>query len=824
MSKSLVIVESPAKAKTINKFLGSEYEVAASMGHVRDLPENQLGVDVENEFHPTYITSPDKEKVIDKLLKKAEACTAIFLAPDPDREGEAISWHLAEILKDHCKNKEFYRITFNEITKKAIQQAIQKPGKIDMDLVNAQQARRILDRLVGYKISPILTRLVTRNSRALSAGRVQSVALRLVCEREEEIRRFVAIEYWTLQGTFHNQDKAVIQAELYSYDGLRISHLGENSDKEETKDDESAEKKLLHIQTEQQAQDIMDSLRGKPYEIGKITSRKRTRKAPPPYITSTLQQDASRILGFTGDRTMRAAQALYEGVDIGSDTVGLITYMRTDSVRIADEAIAQGRDLIHRLYGAPYVPEVPNTYRSKKSAQDAHEAIRPTMLDEQFSPEKIQAHLKGDQLKVYELIWKRFLACQMAPAQYLSTTIDITTDRAIFRATGSILTFDGFTRVYRDPEDSSDQLLPKMTEGEALTMDELTKEQHFTRPPARYNDASLIRELESEGIGRPSTYAAIIKTIVDRHYIERQERRFYATDLGEVVNKLLVDNFPDIIEVGFTAKIESELDEVEEGKADWIHLLKGFYTPFARDLTNAPKGIGDSLRALQKPTDKQCPKCGKELVQKWGRTSWFIACTGYPECNYTESLTEAEIIETEEICEKCGKPMVIRPGRYGQFMACSGYPECKNTKPIPTGIKCPMPGCDGDVIQRRGRRGANFYGCSNYPKCGFVSWDMPILEKCPQCGNPFLVHKDYKRKGPTIKCPMKDCGYSRPDDSVPIPAEALQRTQESGTEKPESAKKTTTVKKATAKKTTAKKTTTKKTVKRTTKKKAESES
>ena len=464
---------------------------------------------------------------------------------------------------------------------------------------------------------------------------------------------------------------------------------------------------------------------------------------------------------------MRAAQSLYEGVELGEESVGLITYMRTDSVRIADEALSAGRELVESMYGKQYVPETPNQYKSKKGAQDAHEAIRPTVFDESHSPEKLHKFLKGDVYKIYDLIWKRFLACQMAPATYLSTTIDISSAKAIFRATGSILTFDGYTRIYRDAEDEKDQRLPEMKEGEPLTIETLDKEQHFTRPPARYNDASLIKELESEGIGRPSTYAAIIKTIVDRHYVERNERRFFATDLGEVVNKLLVTNFPDIFEVGFTAGIEAKLDEVEDGKAEWVDILKEFYDPFAKDLSNAPKGIGQTLRAMQKPTDKICPQCNSPLVQKWGRTNWFIACSGYPECNYTESLTETEVIETDEICDKCGAKMVIRPGKFGQFMACSAYPKCKNAKPLPTGIKCPLPGCEGDVIQRRGKRGIVFYGCGNYPKCEFISWDAPITEVCPICGNPFLVRKDYKRKGPTIKCPAKGCTYSRPDDSVP---------------------------------------------------------
>ncbi len=758
MSKSLVIVESPAKAKTINKFLGSDFEVTASMGHVRDLPPKALGVDIENGFKPTYESSPDKEKTIKQLHKLAKNSDEIYLAPDPDREGEAISWHLAELLKPAMNGKNIHRITFNEITKQAVQQAVAHPSEIDMDLVNAQQARRILDRLVGYKISPLLTRLVTRNKSALSAGRVQSVALRLICERENEIRAFKPVEYWTIHGLFKNEDGVELKAELYNVDGKKISHQGESKEKEDSN--------CLHIQNEKQAKELVEELNKAAYKIGKIDSRKRTRRPPTPYITSTLQQDASRILGFTGDRTMRAAQALYEGVDIGDETVGLITYMRTDSVRIAKEAIDKSREYIKKAYGDKYLPQKPHYYKSGKSAQEAHECIRPTIIDSEHSPKKIGKYLNTDQKKIYDLIWKRFIACQTAPAQYLSTSIDIVDDRFAFRSSGSILTFDGYTRIYREPEQDKEQELPHMKEGEKLDLNELLPEQHFTRPPARFNDASLIKQLESEGIGRPSTYASIVKTLVDRRYIVRKEKRFYPTDLGEVVNILLVKNFPDIFEVRFTADIEGELDLVEEGKENWVHLLQKFYDPFSRDLNNAPKGMGEALRDLQQPLeDKECPKCKSQLVKKWGRTSWFIACSNYPECDYTAPLEEQEIIETDIECEKCGNIMVIRPGKYGPFLGCSNYPECKNTKPIPSDMECPMPDCNGTVVQRRSRYGKMFYGCDQYPNCEFAAWDLPVKETCPKCGNPFLVKKDYKRKGPTIKCPIKECNYSRPDEN-----------------------------------------------------------
>ncbi|RJP35588.1 MAG: type I DNA topoisomerase [Candidatus Omnitrophota bacterium] len=757
MPKSLVIVESPAKAKTINKFLGSDFEVTASMGHVRDLPDRELGVDIENNFAPTYVVSPDKKKTIKQLEKLAEKCKDVYLAPDPDREGEAISWHLAELLKPVLNGKEIHRVTFNEITKSAVRHAIQHPSQINMDLVNAQQARRILDRLVGYKISPMLTRMLTRHRSALSAGRVQSVTLRLVCEREEAIRAFVTVEYWTINGVFKNGGGQELQAELFSVEGKKISHKGEGKDEEE-KDDAN----LLHIQSQEQANELIARLQEPNYSIQSVESRKRTRRPPAPYITSTLQQDASRLFGFTGDKTMRAAQSLYEGIDIGDETVGLITYMRTDSVRIANEAIEKGREYIFSKFGERYLPATPNVYKSKKSAQDAHEAIRPTHLDESHSPEKVKKYLNADQAKIYDMIWKRFLACQMTPAEYLSTKIDIAGNGYLFRATGSVLTFDGYTVVYRDPENEKDQQLPQMKEGESLDLKQIDSEQHFTRPPARYNDASLIKELESEGIGRPSTYSSIIKTIVDRKYIERKEKRFYTTDLGEVVNKLLVTNFPDIIEVGFTAGVENKLDEVEDGKANWVEILRNFYEPFAADLSKAPKGFGEVLRSLQQPTDQICEKCGKPLVKKWGRTSWFLACSGYPDCDFSASLNEVEIVETEEVCDKCGAKMVIRPGRFGNFLACSAYPKCKNARPLPTGIICPLPNCGGDIVQRRSRRGTVFYGCSHYPNCEFVSWDPPITESCPECKNPFLVFKDYKRKGPTVKCPNKECKYSRP--------------------------------------------------------------
>ncbi len=727
------------------------------MGHVRDLPERELGVDVKNDFQPTYVVNSGSQKTIKRLKKVAEESDAVYLAPDPDREGEAISWHLAELLK--ANGKPVYRVTFNEITGRAIQKAIKHPGTVDMQLVNAQQARRILDRLVGYKISPLLTKCLTRKDKSLSAGRVQSVALRLICEREDEIRKFVPVEYWTIDALFAHEDMT-LTASLYSMGGERISRG------DEEKDEEKSDASIHRIENEQEAKAIVESIRQETYRVEDVKTRKKTRKPLPPYITSTLQQDASRIFGFTGDRTMRAAQALYEGVELGDETVGLITYMRTDSVRVADEAIVHARDLIRETYGRKYLPDKANRYRSKKGAQDAHEAIRPTQLNADHSPEKVKKYLNTDQTKIYDLIWKRFVASQMPPAEYLSTTIEITGGRFVFRAQGSVLTFDGYTKVYRDENTAADQELPHVEKGIDMDLREVTPDQHFTRPPARYNDASLIKTLEAEGIGRPSTYASIIKTLVDRDYVERRERRFYTTELGEVVNAVLVNTFPDIFEVGFTAGVEERLDEIEEGNADWVQLLRDFYQPFSKDLTDAPKNFGQVLKNLQQETGEACPECGKALVRKWGRTRWFVACSGYPDCTYTKPNEDIETVETDEVCEKCGAKMVIKEGRYGPFMACSAYPKCKNAKPLPTGIKCPLPDCDGDVVQRRSKRGKVFYGCSKYPDCNFVAWDTPVPEQCPDCGSPFLVRKDYKRKGPTLKCPNKECKYSRKDEEA----------------------------------------------------------
>jgi DNA topoisomerase-1 len=771
LSKALVVVESPAKARTISRFLGKDYKVVASYGHVRDLPQKKLGVDPEKGFQPEYVTQPERKKTVTELKKLAEKADKIVLAPDPDREGEAICWHLAEILAK--KNGDIQRVMFNEITRDAILRAIEHPGQIDLNKVNAQQARRILDRLVGYKISPLLWRRV---GGARSAGRVQSVAVRLICEREDEIRKFEAIEYWTIDGTFHGEKEVDFSAALFEVDGKKILHgepKGTNGNQDE--DGEKIEG-TLRIESEEQARDLEKQIREEAYAIRSIQRKQRKRNPPPPYITSTLQQDAARRLGFTSDRTMRVAQSLYEGVDLGDDRVGLITYMRTDSVRIAPEAATAVREFISGKFGKDYLPGKARAYAVKKGAQDAHECIRPTGVTRH--PEDLKKDLNGDQYRLYSLIWSRFVACQMKAAVYDQTTIEVAGGPFVFRTTGSVLKFDGFTRVYHQAPEKG-QVLPEVNEGEKTELKQLDSKQHFTNPPPRYNDASLIRELEERGIGRPSTYASIVKTIVDRKYVERREKRFHPTDLGELVNHLLIRTFPGVMDIGFTAEMEEKLDEIEEGRQEWQKTLEEFYGPFSEALERARTALSEAIQELQVKIDETCPDCEKEgrgkpqLIKKWGRNGWFIACPNYPDCKYTRNIHEDEDEddgehpvgeETGESCEKCGKPMVVRKGRMGKFLGCSGYPDCKNTRPINPTTRCPKEGCDGWVTERRSRRGRVFYGCSRYPDCDFVAWKKPVNEPCPECGSPFLVENSTKRWGDLIQCPNKECKYRRNAD------------------------------------------------------------
>lgn len=753
MGKSLVIVESNAKAKTINKILGSDYTVAASYGHVRDLPEKGLGVDIENNFAPEYEVSADK-KLIAQLRKLASQAENVYLATDPDREGEAISWHLAELLKS--KNGSLHRIMFNEITKEAVRKAIAKPGKINFDLVNAQQARRILDRLVGYKISPLLRRIGS----GLSAGRVQSVALRLICEREEEILAFTPLEYWTIESTLVTGGGETLRARLFRIGDKRVM----TGDKE-------GEEGYVRIKSEAHAREICAAMRSLSYAVASVEQKPRTRNPPPPFITSTLQQDASRKLGYPGSKTMAIAQQLYEGIDLGEETTGLITYMRTDSVRIADEALAHARDMIGRAYGPRYLPEEPRRFKVKSSAQDAHEAIRPTQVE--LTPKELKNRLTKEQLAVYDLIWRRFVASQMMPARFLSTTIDIQGGEYNLRASGSVLEFDGFLKVYDVAEEDEELRLAKVAVGESLTVADLHPEEHVTRPPARYNDASLIKALEEKGIGRPSTYASIIQVLLDRRYVNRVNKSFRPTDLGVVTCAALVRSFPKEIEEGFTAHMEELLDEIEQGKAEWHQVLREFYFGgFDRRLDAAKETIHQAVIGTEVVTEELCPVHAEPMVMKWGRFGFFLTCPLYPDCKETKNIGRPESVEPELLrtpCPRCGHRLVKRWQRYRHVHDCpqcgfqEAQPMLERARPVrqeTSDIACPRNGCDGRIVARTSRRGKVFYGCNQYPKCDFVAWAPVVNRPCPECSEPWMVFKDYKRTGPTLKC--EKCKHTMP--------------------------------------------------------------
>jgi DNA topoisomerase I len=714
LAKKLVIVESPAKAQTLKKFLGKDFEVTASGGHVRDLPPKSLGVKIDKDFAPNYTILKGKEKIVKDLKKAADKAEVVFLAPDPDREGEAIAWHLQALLG---QDKKIKRIEFNEITKDAVTSAVKHPREIDMARVNAQQARRILDRLVGYKLSPLLWKKVRKG---LSAGRVQSVAVRLICEREEEIKAFKAEEYWDIFANLNNDQQAAFAAKLVAKGteslGVRPSEKGQV------------------INSEAGAKQILAELEGASYTVSAITKKEQLRHPAPPFITSTLQQEASRKLGFTAKRTMSVAQKLYEGIDLQDEgRHGLITYMRTDSVRIANEAETAVREHISNIFGAEYLPDQPIKYKKKKQAQDAHEAIRPTSV--QRHPDKIKESLKPDEFKLYDLIWKRFLACQMKPAVIDQTAVDIQAKDYRFRANGSVIKFDGFIKVYTESEDEETEkeaegLLPALKEGEVLSLRELKPEQHFTQPPARYNEASLVKELEKRGIGRPSTYAPIMSTIQDRGYVEKEGRALKPTEIGITTNGLLVKHFPVIMDIKFTARMEDELDEIAEEKMEWTDTLKEFYEPFSKALAEADVKMEKVKKEVA--TDEKCPDCGKPVVIRQGRYGDFMACSGYPNCKFTKPLPGEEgVAETEEACEKCGSKMVLKHSRFGSFLACSAYPKCKNIRPIlkKVGVLCPK--CGGEIVERRTRSRRLFYGCSNYPKCDYATWQRPGTEKKP---------------------------------------------------------------------------------------------
>jgi len=736
MSKGLVVVESPAKVKTLEKFLGEDYVIKASVGHIKDLPEGELGVDIGKDFQPQYVTISGKGKIIRELKKASKNVKNIYLGPDPDREGEAIAWHIAEEIGDG--NKNIYRVLFNEITKKAVLDALRRPGKLQQSKYEAQQARRILDRLVGYQVSPILWEKVRRG---LSAGRVQSVAVRIICDREREIQNFVSEEYWSLTAKLKGKDSSIyFDAKLTKWKGKKVKM--------------AKEAEVLAIQK---------ALETVPYSVLKIIQQEKQRHPFPPFITSRLQQEAFRKLSFPAQKTMRIAQKLYEGVDLGEmGMVGLITYMRTDSVRISTEAIHQVREWIKDHFGDSYLPPKPNVYKSRRGAQEAHEAIRPTSIE--FEPDKVEGFLDKDQRALYKLIWDRFVASQMPSAVFLQTTAEIKADDAIFTATGSIPVFQGFMALYMEGEDNrengdQENGLPPLSEGEILELLGLTPKQHFTQPPYRFSEATLIRELEERGIGRPSTYAAILSTIKEKGYVRLETRKFFPTELGLVVNDLLVVSFPDIFDIEFTAQMEENLDKIEEGQRDWVETLKEFYLPFEKDLEMARVSMRDVKRE-KIPTDATCERCGSKMVKRWGKRGYFLACSSYPKCRYTREVegNEENQVETEAKCAKCGGPMVVKNGKFGRFLACSNYPACKFTQSLDTGVRCPQEGCDGVLVERRTRKGRTFYSCTQYPDCTYALWDKPIPEKCPQCGFPLLVEK--QGKGGVVKrCPKKECGY-----------------------------------------------------------------
>ncbi len=742
MAKSLIIVESPAKARTIKKYLGAGFTVKASVGHVKDLPEHRLGIDVAHDFAPEYVPIKGKKKLLQELRTEAEKAERVYLAPDPDREGEAIAWHIASELP-RTPSDHIYRILLHEITKKGITEALQQPGRIDADKVSAQQARRLLDRLVGYKISPLLWQKVQRG---LSAGRVQSVALRILCEREQEIQAFQSEEYWTIDATMAVDDPPPFQARLHAISG-----------------------KKAQVTNEADARHIVADLHVAHYTVAEVKKTARRRHPAPPFTTSTLQQEAARKLRFSAQRTMRVAQQLYEGLALGAEgEVGLITYMRTDSTRLADEAVQEARQYIQEHYGKEYVPPQPRRYKSQKAAQEAHEAIRPTSVLR--TPAQVKPFLNAEQHGLYTLVWNRLVASQMSSAILDHTTVDVSAKHYLFRATGAVMRFPGFTTLYEESQAESatadadaeahNRLLPPVVVGQAVQVTALVPNQHFTQPPPRFTEASLVSELEKLGIGRPSTYASILGTLRERRYVHDKERRLIPTELGATVNALLVESFPDLLNVQFTAQLEGKLDQIEEGKCDWVATLHEFYGPFVAELQQATHKMRDVRKEVEE-TDEVCEKCQRPMVIRWGRFGRFMACSGYPECKNTRELgaaaetpAQAPAMPSVEVtCEQCGRPMVLRRSRYGEFLACTGYPKCKATKPLVTTVMdCPVASCGGTIVRRRSRRGKTFYGCTNYPRCTFSVWQRPVPQACPQCAAPYMLEKQSKKHGATLQC------------------------------------------------------------------------
>ena len=761
-SGTLVVVESPAKAATIKKYLGAGYVVKASVGHVKDLPKATMGIDVKHDFQPEYVVIEGKKKVIADIKAAAKRAEKVLLAPDPDREGEAIAWHIAEEIRP--ANPNIQRVLFNEITKKAVNEAILHPLELDMHKFESQQARRVLDRLVGYEISPVLWSKVRRG---LSAGRVQSVAVRLVVDREAEIKAFRPEVYWTIEAQVEGSAPPPFAARVVRLQGEKavLSHEG-------------------------QASEVVSLLSQAALRVAAVERKERRKNPPPPFITSRLQQEASSKLRFSPKRTMGLAQRLYEGVELGDEgPTGLITYMRTDSTRLSEDAVRDVRAWIVDRHGAASCPAEPNVFKSKKSAQDAHEAIRPTST--QYDPETVRrllaktpsergARETEDLIKLYTLIWNRFVACQMAPAVFDQTAIEIDAGQVGLRATGQVMRFAGYLAIYAEaeegasPDEENAGSLPDVHEGEILRLLGCQPEQHFTQPPPRYSEATLVRELEEKGIGRPSTYATILSTVQDRGYVEKKEGRLGPTELGVVVNGLLVKSFPEIVSSDFTAQMEEQLDQVEEGVVDWVKLLRDFYGPFEKDLARAKVEMRD-LKREEEPTEEVCEKCGKPMVIKWGRNGYFLACSGYPECRNTKEYTrnadgtltvQPTTRPSDQVCPTCGSPMVIRRGRFGEFLACSRYPDCKTTSPISLGVACPRPGCGGYLTEKRSRRGKIFFGCSNYSKtkCDFVSWDRPLPQRCPQCDAAFVVQK-VSRAGVRLRCLAEGCGWTIEPDA-----------------------------------------------------------
>ena len=758
---NLVIVESPAKAKTINKYLGKDFKVLASYGHVRDLIPKEGAVDTEHEFAMKYQVIEKNDRHVKAISSALKGADALYLATDPDREGEAISWHLYELLKSrrHLKNIQVHRVVFNEITNKAIQEAISNPRDLSMDLVNAQQARRALDYLVGFNLSPLLWKKIRRG---LSAGRVQSPALRLIVEREEEIEAFKTREYWTIEADLL-KEKQPFSAKLTQLDGEKLSQFSITDGEPAA----AAERKLLAAAN--------GSLK-----VVEIQKKQRKRNPAAPFTTSTLQQEAARKLGFTAQRTMRTAQQLYEGIDTGSGAVGLISYMRTDSVNLADEALQEIREYIRSQFDSSHLPAKARMYKTKaKNAQEAHEAIRPTSV--MRTADELKGHLTKDQLRLYELIWKRTVACQMIHATINTVSANLACGEGnLFRATGSTVANPGFMAVYMEGVDDAkkgeddEKLLPPLVEGEEIPLQGIRSEQHFTEPPPRYSEASLVKTLEEHGIGRPSTYASIISTLQERGYAEIESKRFHPTDVGRVVNRFLTNYFTTYVDYDFTARLEDELDAVSRGEEDWIPLLKQFWSPFKERIDHTQETVKRS-DVTHEALEEACPQCGKPLSIRLGRHGRFIGCNNYPECDYTRDLNEenreqepAEVVPDRK-CPECASDLVIKRGKYGKFIGCSNYPKCRFIepleKPVDTGVTCPK--CNkGSLMQRKSRRGKIFYSCSTYPKCDYAIWNMPVNEPCPRCGWPVVTIKTTKSKGSEKVCPQKDCTFAEPYEEM----------------------------------------------------------